>query len=124
VALFVSALNAMHMGMLSCVGNASVIFIVGHCPHTGSGYMWERVGKKFASPADSAENIQRPREEKENTNSGTSSVFDVASVKRGEIREVLLGNPVSVERPPELEGVRSLVRPLPDFFPSLPESTS
>ena len=33
---------------------------------------------------ESEENIQRPREEKENTNSGTSSVFNVVSVKRGE----------------------------------------
>lgn len=57
-----------------CVGNVSVIFVVGHCPHTED--IFERsVGKKFASPAESAENVQRPREEKENKRSGKSSVF-------------------------------------------------
>lgn len=51
-----------------------MIFVVGHCPHTED-ICGQSVGKKFASPAESAENVQRPREEKENKNSGKSSVF-------------------------------------------------
>lgn len=62
-------------------------------------------GEKFASPAESEENIQRPRKEKENTNS--DKFFDVVSIKRGEIREVLIRSPISNGRASQLENVRS-----------------
>ena len=68
--LFVGALNAIHVAMLS---GECVCSIRCRTLSSDRGYMWESVGKKFASPAESAENVQRPREEKENANSGTFS---------------------------------------------------